>query len=247
MRDRAGRELAVEGEVGRVLAPGESVQTPRPFLVVHRGDHFGTLADVPAAHDRAAGCGFPSRPRAPTTRSGAAGATSATFTPAQIDGHLAQGGGAGLQLGGDRRRLADGGGRLAPRTPRKFPGGDADMRALTGEIRRRGAAADVVVGAAGRRPGHRAPEGAPGLAAAGSRRQAPQNQLVELAITSARPTPPVQAATRELATRMLRDWGFDGPQARRPAPQRRAPLPQPRPRPRPTRASRSRSCRSSSS
>ena len=38
-----GARVAVERDVSRALAPGESFTTPQTFVAVHTGDHFGTL------------------------------------------------------------------------------------------------------------------------------------------------------------------------------------------------------------
>ena len=40
----AGAELAVEEQVDRTLKPGESVDSLRSFVMLHRGDYFAALA-----------------------------------------------------------------------------------------------------------------------------------------------------------------------------------------------------------
>ena len=113
MRDRAGRALEVERErATRARSPASGFETLRTFVAVHRGDYFGTLVAYRRLC-RAQGVRIPDGARrAPSSRSGARGATSATSPPSRSWATLPRSRELGLRLGGSRRRLADRGGRL---------------------------------------------------------------------------------------------------------------------------------------
>jgi alpha-galactosidase len=207
MPDRTGVQLGVEGEVGRVLAVGETVETPRLFLMVHRGDHFETLA----AYRRimtAQGTRFPEPHPSAYEPIWCGWGYERNFTPAQITATLPK----VVELGfrwaviDDGWQTAEGDWRLHPR---KFPGGDSDMRGLTDQIRRAGLKPMLWWAPLAADPGTQLLKDHPDwllLDRDGKPRKISWWNSFYLCPAH----PPVQAAARELATRMVRDWGFDG-------------------------------------
>ena len=115
------REVAIEGEVGRLLQPGRERADPAHLRGGPPGRSLRRPGRIPQ-DDGPPGRGAARAGARPAPiRSGAAGATAARFTPAQIVATLRQGRRAGVQVGGHRRRLADRRGRLAPRSARSSP------------------------------------------------------------------------------------------------------------------------------
>ncbi len=206
-RDRAGAELAIEGEVGRVLQPGDSLQTPRTFLAVHRGDYFAPLAEYRTMMARL-GLGLPEPVAGLTDPIWCGWGYGRTFTPAQIVATLGKAAELGFKWAviDDGWQTAEGDWYL---DPKKFPAGDADMRALTDRIR-----------AAKLRPMlWWAPLAVdPGTDLA---RQHPEYLLLGKDGKPQKITwwdahylcpayAPVKRHTQELVTKMLRTWGYDG-------------------------------------
>jgi alpha-galactosidase len=200
-------ELGIEGEVGRVLQPGDSFQTPRTFVAVHRGDHFQPLAeyrklmarlgvappDFAPTHYEPIWCGWGYGRR---------------FTPAQIVATLPKAAELGFKWAviDDGWQTAEGDWYL---DRKKFPAGDADMRALTDRIRAAGLKPMLWWAPLAVDPGtdlHRQHPEYLLLGKDGKPRKISWWNAHYLCPAYA----PVKAYTRELATRMLRDWNYDG-------------------------------------
>ncbi len=207
MRDRAAVELAVEGEVGRTLQAGESVETPRLFLIVHRGDHFGPLSIYRDIMQRQ-GTRLPAPPAGAYQPIWCGWGYERGFTPAQIRATLPT----ARQLGfhwaviDDGWQTAEGDWHLHPS---KFPGGDRDMRALTDDIRKAGLAPMLWWAPLAADPGTDLLKQHPDYLLLDQRGR-PQKITWWNSYYLCPAYAPVGAYTRELVTRMVRDWGYDG-------------------------------------
>jgi alpha-galactosidase len=136
MPDSNHAKLAVELERAVVLKPGESFHTLRTFVAVHQGDYFGTLVEY-RRFMMAQGL-RPATP--PTDGKGAiwcAWGYGRTFRPQQVYDTLPT----VKQLGFKWVTLDDGWQNNVgdwALDPKKFPNGDADMRALVDRIHQEG-------------------------------------------------------------------------------------------------------------
>jgi alpha-galactosidase len=207
MRGRGAAELGVQGEVGRTLQPGESVETPRLFLMVHRGDHFGPLATYRELL-QLQGARRPEPPPAAYEPIWCGWGYERPFTPAQILATLPT----ARQLG-FRWAVVDDGWQTAEGDwhlhPGKFPGGDRDMRALTDGIRQAGLAPMLWWAPLAADPGTDLLQQHPDYLLLDARGK-PQKITWWNSYYLCPAYPPVGAYTRDLVTRMVRDWGYDG-------------------------------------
>jgi alpha-galactosidase len=207
MPSAAGAELGVEQRVDRTLAPGDSLETLPTFLMVHRGDHFRALARYRQVMQRL-GTKFPPVPEAAYEPIWCGWGYGRAVTPAQITGTLPVARRLGFTWAvlDDGWQTAEGDWQL---DPKKFPGGDGDMRRLTDAIR-----------AAGMKP---MLWWAP-LAADPGRQLLTAHPEYRLLDARGRPVPiswwnaqylcpaatAVQDYTAALVSRFLGDWGFEG-------------------------------------
>ena len=136
MRGRAGAELGIEEQVDRVLAPGESLETPRTFVAVHRGDYFAALAEY-RRFMIAEGVKFPAVGEASYEPIWCGWGYDRTVTADEIYRTLPKAAELGFKWAvlDDGWQTAEGDWYL---TPSKFPNGDRDMQKLTAGIRARG-------------------------------------------------------------------------------------------------------------
>jgi alpha-galactosidase len=133
--------LALRMKREQTLAPGESMETIRSFVAVHRSDHFGTLrayADIMQAQ----GIRLPNAPEDAFDPIWCAWGYGRGFTPAQVFETLP----VVKQLGFGWAVLDDGWqvalGDWRPRED-KFPASDADMKALVDRIHAAGLKAQL--------------------------------------------------------------------------------------------------------
>src|SRR5262249_51350008 len=133
--------LAVRERRERTLAPGESFDTLRTFVAVHRGDHYRVLADYRELMARQ-GLVLPKAPAAAYEPIWCAWGYGRDFTPDQVVGTLP----VAKRLGFRWATLDDGWqvaeGNWVP-VPSKFPKGDADMKALVDRIHAQGLRAQL--------------------------------------------------------------------------------------------------------
>jgi alpha-galactosidase len=204
----AGAELAVEEQVDRALKPGESVDSLRSFVMLHHGDYFAALARYRKLMIELGAASFPIVPESAYEPIWCGWGYGRNVTAAQITGTLAKAAELGFTWAvlDDGWQTAEGDWRL---DPRKFPGGDADMKRLTGAIR-----------AAGMKP---MLWWAP-LAADPGRELLTEHPEYRLLDARGKPVkitwwnaqylcpafPAVQDHARELVTKFLGDWGFEG-------------------------------------
>jgi alpha-galactosidase len=141
-RDKRGQaRLALTMKRELTLEPGQSMETIRSFVAVHRGDYFGTLRAYGAAM-QAQGIRLPEAPKDAFDPIWCAWGYGRKFTPAQVFETLP----VVKQLGFGWAVLDDGWqvalGDWRPRED-KFPAGDADMKALVDRVHAAGLKAQL--------------------------------------------------------------------------------------------------------
>ena len=150
---RGGARLALAMKRDATIAPGQSMETLRSFVAVHRGDYFDTLRAYSAAM-QAQGIRLPDAPKDAFDPIWCAWGYGRTFTPVQVFETLP----VVKQLGFGWAVLDDGWqvalGDWRPR-PDKFPAGDADMKALVDRIHAAGLKAQLWWAPLGADPGSR--------------------------------------------------------------------------------------------
>jgi alpha-galactosidase len=207
MPTAAGAELGVEQQVDRTLAPGESVDSLRSFVMVHTGDHFASLARYRRLMI-ALGVAFPAPPEAAYDPIWCGWGYGRKFTAAQITGTLGKAAelGFGWAVLDDGWQTAEGDWRL---DPRKFPGGDADMKRLTDAIRAAGMKPMLWWAPLAADPGRELLAAHPDWRVLDAR-----GRPVKITWWDAQylcpAYPPVQAYHRDLVKKIIGVWGFDG-------------------------------------
>jgi alpha-galactosidase len=207
MRERSGVEIGIEGDVGRVLRPGESLLTPRTFVAVHRGDHFSPLSQYRRLMERL-GVRFPDYGPALYEPIWCGWGYGRQFTPAQILATLPKAADLGFKWAviDDGWQTAEGDWYL---DPKKFPGGDREMASLTGKIREAGLKPMLWWAPLAVDPGTDLALQHPDFLLLGKDGK-PRKITWWNAHYLCPAYPPVQAYTRELVGKMLREWGHDG-------------------------------------
>ena len=236
-------ELAVSAKRPTRLKPGDSLDTLRTFVAVHRGDHFETLRAYSETM-QAQGVSLPQAPKDAFEPIWCAWGYGRDFTPRQVFDTLPVAQRLGLPVGGPRRRLAGGRRRLGARAD-QVPRRRRRHEGARGPHPRGRPQGPALVGAHGRRSRLAHRPRAPGLAAAQRGRLAAQDHLVglELPVPGPRRGARGRGCVREEGARRV---GLRRPQDRRPAPERGASLLQPGPRPRCARGRRRGSARATS-
>lgn len=205
--DARGATAGIEEEVGRTLAPGQSLGTGATFVAVHRGDHFVPLVayrtfmakvgvKIPKFGDEAyrpIWCGW---------------GYERGVTVAQMEGTLGKAAELGFRVAvlddGWQRAIGD----WQP-DPRKFPAGDADMKALTAKMRGAGLAPMLWWAPLAAHPASQLGRTRPDLLLL-DRKGRPQKISwwdVHLLCPAYEP---VRALTRDLVRSFLGGWDYDG-------------------------------------
>ncbi|RXR07374.1 glycoside hydrolase family 36 protein [Pseudoxanthomonas composti] len=135
-RTATGARIAIESQQAITLAPGAELVTERTFLAVHRGDFYAPLQQY-QAFMKAEGIEGPRPPDSAFAPIWCAWGYERDFTMEQIFGTLPK----ARELGFEWAVLDDGwqtneGDWKIDR--KKFPRGDADMRAFTAQVRKHG-------------------------------------------------------------------------------------------------------------
>ncbi len=133
MPDARHARVAVRSTRERTLDPGESFHTLRTFVSVHEGDYFRTLTEYRRLMMRQ---GF-QMASAPDSAFGPIWCAWGYGRSVQLEAGLRHASNRqenGLLLGDARRWLAEQLRRLGSSDPKKFPNGDADMKALVDRI-----------------------------------------------------------------------------------------------------------------
>ncbi len=203
--DRA--TVAVEYKRNQVLKPGATVKTFRTFAAVHRGDYFQTLLDYRAVMI-AQGVHFDASPDSAFGPIWCAWGYGRKITPSQIYGALP----IVKKLGFTWVTLDDGWqvaqGDWYPQ-PKKFPNGDADMRALVDKIHAEGFKAQLWWAPLAADPGSELVKNHPDwllLNADGSKQKISYWNSWYLCPAY----PAVVAYHQAIVVKALKDWGFDG-------------------------------------
>ena len=207
MPDAGHATLALSYRTSRTLAPGETLETFRTFVAVHRGDCFGTLKDYSRAMQRG-GVRFEPAPASAFGPIWCAWGYGKPFTPAQVEGALPIVKKLGFAWVGvdDGWQTCEGDWRLLPS---KFPQGDADMRALVEKIHREGFRAQLWWAPLATKPDAELVKGHPEqllLNADGSKQKISYWNDWYLCPAD----PAVVEYHRNLVVKMFRDWGYDG-------------------------------------
>jgi alpha-galactosidase len=199
--------VAVVFKHNRVLKPGETLKTFRTFAAVHEGDYFQTLRDYREVMI-AQGVHFDASPSDAFGPIWCAWGYGRKFTPSQVYGALP----IVKKLGftwvtlDDGWQTAQGDWFLQPK---KFPNGDADMRALVDKIHADGFKAQLWWAPLAADPGTELLKKHPDwllLNADGSKQKISYWNSWYLCPAD----PDVVAHHKAIVVKALRDWGFDG-------------------------------------
>lgn len=190
-----------------VLEPGQSLTLPTTFLARHRGDFYQVLE--PYRRMMAAlGLPIPTYPDSSYEPVWCSWGYERSVTPQQLLGTLDK----ARELGflwavlDDGWQTAEGDWELAPA---KFPGGEAEMRELTGEIRGKGLRPKLWWAPLAVDPGTKLLEEHPEFLLLDSQGN-PQKISWWDAYYLCPAYPPVQEYTRKLVHTFMTEWDFDG-------------------------------------
>ncbi len=207
MPSSEGATLAMEAKQGTTLQPERTFQTPETFIAVHQGDYFEALRDYRAMMvDR--GVKFEAPADGAFEPIWCAWGFGRNFQPEQIEKALPE----ARKLGFGWVTMDDGWqtseGDWQP-NPKKFPNGDADVRALVDKIHAQGMKAQLWWAPLSVSPRSELIRSHPDwllLDESGSRRRISWWNAFYLCPAD----PEVIAYHRKLAEHIFRDWGFDG-------------------------------------
>jgi alpha-galactosidase len=206
-RPDGSAELALSARRATLLKPGESLDTLRSFVAVHRGDHWDALRAYSSVM-QAQGVSIPQAPKAAFEPIWCAWGYGRDFTPKQVFETLPI-----AKRLGFRWAVLDDGWQVAEGdwTPvaSKFPAGDADMKALVDRIHEAGLKAQLWWSPLGADPGSRTDREHPGWLLRnedGSPRKITWWDANYLCPAH----DPVRADAAAFAKKALGEWGFDG-------------------------------------
>ena len=199
--------VAVRARGQWTLAPGQGFETLRTFAAVHRGDHFGALVDYRGLMEKQ-GLVIAKAPASAFEPIWCAWGYGREFTVDQVIGTLP----VAKRLGFRWATLDDGWqvaeGDWTP-VPKKFPRGDADMRALVDRIHEAGFRAQLWWAPLAADPGsatHRAHADWLLLGPDGATRKVTWWDSFYLCPAH----PPVREDAAAFARKAIGTWGFDG-------------------------------------
>jgi alpha-galactosidase len=200
-------EVAVSARRARTLGPGESLDTLRTFVAVHRGDHWDALRAYASAMG-AQGIHIAQAPLSAFEPIWCAWGYGRDFTPGQVFETLpvARRLGFGWAVIDDGWQVAEGD-WVPVRT--KFPAGDADMKALVDRIHAAGLKAQLWWAPLAADPGSRTDREHPDWLLR-NQDGSPRHISWWNANYLCPAYGPVRADAASFATKALRDWGFDG-------------------------------------
>jgi len=199
--------VAVRANGRWTLGPGQSFDTLRTFVAVHRGDHFGALADYRGLMEKQ-GLVMSKAPASAFEPIWCAWGYGREFTVDQVIGTLPL----AKRLGFRWATLDDGWqvaeGDWTP-VPKKFPRGDADMKALVGRIHEAGFKAQLWWAPLAADPGSATHRDHPDwllLGPDGATRKVTWWESFYLCPAH----PPVREDAAAFVRKALGVWGFDG-------------------------------------
>ena len=207
MRDARGVFLGLEQKSETTLAPGESLKTPEILVTVFHGDYYQALVAYRRLMEKA-GVRFSPPPASAYDPIWCAWGYGRAGTPEHIYETLPKAAALGFRWAAvdDGWQVAEGDWTPAPK---KFPRGDADMRALTDRIRSFGLRPMLWWAPLAADPGTRLLERHPDFLLHG-----PDGKPQAISWWDAHylcpAYPPVVAHSRDLVTTILGPWGFEG-------------------------------------
>ena len=203
----AGTRIGLSDSQPVELAPGETLATPATFLMVHSGDYFAPL-DTYRRIMAERGMEAPRIPEASYGPIWCAWGYERNFTPEQVYGTLPK----AKELGFEWAVLDDGWqnnvGDWKP-DQKKFPRGDADMRAFTDRIRADGMLPRLWLAPLAVAPGSDLLRDHPDMLLLG-REGGAENISWWNAFTLCPAYPPTVDYFRKLIRQSFRDWGYAG-------------------------------------
>ena len=207
MPDSSHAEIRIDYKIARTLAPGETISTLRTFVSVHKGDYFTPL-DGYRKMMIAQGVRLPQSPREAFEPIWCAWGYRRQFKPEQIYSALP----IVKRLGFGWVTLDDGwqtaeGDWFLEKT--KFPNGDSDMKAMVDRIHQDGFKAQLWWAPMSVDPGTELIKKHPEwllLNADGSRHKISYWDAFYLCPA----VPEVRKDAADLATKFVREWGYDG-------------------------------------
>jgi alpha-galactosidase len=208
MLDASHASVAVEYKHGQVLKPGETMKTFRTFVAVHRGDYFQALRDYRDVMIAQGKVHFDAAPESAFGPIWCAWGYGRKMTNSQLFGALP----VVKKLGftwvtlDDGWQTAQGDWFL---NPQKYPGGDADMRALVDKIHAEGFKAQLWWAPLAADPGSELAQKHPEmllLNADGSKQKISYWNSWYLCPAD----PAVVEYHKAIVVKAIRDWGFDG-------------------------------------
>jgi len=207
MPDSQAASVAVSYDVNRTLQPGESLTTFLTFVAVHQGDYFQTLTEYRRFMVQQ-GIEFKTTPQTAYEPIWCAWGYERNFTPDQVLGTLPM----VKRLGFEWVVLDDGwqtaeGDWYLNRT--RFPNGDADMKKFVDKIHAEGLKAKLWWAPLAVDPGTDLIKDHPDyllLNKDGSKQDISWWDAYYLCPAY----PPVQQYTKNLVTKIMKEWGYDG-------------------------------------
>lgn len=137
MPDAQHSTLEVLWKHNHILPPGQTLQTFRTFVIVHQGDYFAALTDYRKLMEKQGSSSEPAAPKDAFQPIWCAWGYGRTMVPKQIEETLPMAKKLGFAwVGVDDGWQNDTGDWILD--PKKFPHGDADMRALVDRIHKAG-------------------------------------------------------------------------------------------------------------
>ena len=207
MPDSAVAEIGIRYQTDRILKPGESIETFRTFVSVHRGDYFSTLSEY-RRFMAARGIRIEPAPETAFEPVWCAWGYERNFTMKQIEGALPK-----VKELGYRWAVLDDGWQTNEGdwnlVKTKFPRGDADMIGFVGMIHGFGLKAELWWAPLAVDPGSDLIKQHPEyllLNKDGSKQKISWWDSYYLCPAY----PPVQEYTRRLVEKFMKTWGWDG-------------------------------------
>jgi len=206
-KDAGNVELSLVSKKSATLGPGETLTTLRTFVAVHRGDHFETLRAYSGAM-QAQGLVLPQAPPSAFDPIWCAWGYGREFTPPQVYETLPV-----AKRLGFRWAVLDDGWQVAEGDwtplPSKFPGGDADVKAMVDRIHQDGFKAQLWWTPLAADPGSRTEREHPDWLL---RNQDGSTQKISWwdSFYLCPAYPPVREDAAAFVRKAIGEWGFDG-------------------------------------
>jgi alpha-galactosidase len=202
-----GAAIAVEWEEKKALPPGASLTTLETFIAVHGGDFFATLDGYRKIMSER-GLASPPAPAASYEGVWCAWGYDRVCTVAEVEGTLQKAADLGLKWAvlDDGWQSSVGDWYL---DPQKFPGGEADIKALVAKVKAAGLKPKLWISPLAAAPGTDLLHAHPDMLLQ-DQNGAPQLISWWNSFYLCPAYAPVREYTEKVMTRIIRDWGFQG-------------------------------------